>query len=108
MECPHVSHLQHLQPVRQEARRDLLLESRKHKAVSLMRQIPSIGPIRAALLRCPTLPTALTNQCQTQLDYRRKQRGAYSVPSCSHPVNPWGATLREKFRLHPTQPSARF
>jgi len=39
-----------LQPVRQEARRDLLLESRKHKAVKLLRQIPSIGPIRAALL----------------------------------------------------------
>src|ERR1700724_2149699 len=39
-----------LQPVRQEARRDLLLESRKHKAVKLLRQIPSIGPIRAAML----------------------------------------------------------
>jgi transposase len=39
-----------LQPVRQEARRDLLLESRKHPAVNLLRQIPSIGPIRAALL----------------------------------------------------------
>ncbi len=39
-----------LQPVRQEARRDLLSESRKHPAVKLLRQIPSIGPIRAALL----------------------------------------------------------
>jgi transposase len=39
-----------LQPVRQEARRDLLAESCKHKAVKLLRQIPSIGPIRAALL----------------------------------------------------------
>jgi len=39
-----------LQPVRQEARRDLLVESRKHKAVKLLCQIPSIGPIRAALL----------------------------------------------------------
>jgi transposase len=39
-----------LQPVRQEARRDLLLESRKHKAVNLLRQIPSIGPIRSAML----------------------------------------------------------
>jgi len=39
-----------LQPVRQEARRDLLVESRKHPAVKLLRQIPSIGPIRAALL----------------------------------------------------------
>src|SRR5712675_32877 len=39
-----------LQPVRQEARRDLLVESHKHHAVKLLRQIPSIGPIRAALL----------------------------------------------------------
>ena len=39
-----------LQPVRQEARRDLLRESHKHHAVKLLRQIPSIGPIRAALL----------------------------------------------------------
>src|SRR5271169_4039544 len=39
-----------LQPVRQQARHDLLTESRKHHAVNLLRQIPSIGPIRAALL----------------------------------------------------------
>jgi len=39
-----------LQPVRQQARHDLLLESSKHPAVKLLRQIPSIGPIRAALL----------------------------------------------------------
>ena len=39
-----------LQPVRQEARRDLLRESCKHDAVRMLRQIPSIGPIRAALL----------------------------------------------------------
>jgi transposase len=39
-----------LQPVRQQARHDLLLESHKHPAVKLLRQIPSIGPIRAALL----------------------------------------------------------
>src|SRR5213596_503001 len=42
--------LDSLQPVRLAARRELLLESRKHAAVELLRQIPSIGPIRAALL----------------------------------------------------------
>ena len=36
--------------LRQAARQDLLVESRKHNAVKLLRQIPSIGPIRAALL----------------------------------------------------------
>jgi transposase len=39
-----------LAALRQEARRELLAESRKHFAVKLLRQIPSIGPIRAALL----------------------------------------------------------
>ena len=39
-----------LQLVRQEARHELLLESHKHDAVKLLRQIPSLGPIRGALL----------------------------------------------------------
>jgi transposase len=39
-----------LQLLRREARRNLLAESRKHSAMKLLRQIPSIGPIRAALL----------------------------------------------------------
>jgi len=39
-----------LAALRQEARRELLAESRKHSAAKLLRQIPSIGPIRAALL----------------------------------------------------------
>src|SRR5262250_3244993 len=42
--------LDSLQPVRLEARRQLLLESRKHPAVKLLCQILSIGPIRSALL----------------------------------------------------------
>jgi transposase len=39
-----------LAALRQVARRELLQESRKHFAVPLLRQIPMIGPIRAALL----------------------------------------------------------
>jgi transposase len=39
-----------LQALRQEVRRDLLAESRKHDATKLLRQIPCIGPIRAAQL----------------------------------------------------------
>ena len=42
--------LDSLQPIRLEARRELLRESQKHGAVKLLRQIPSIGPIRSALL----------------------------------------------------------
>ena len=39
-----------LQALRREVRRDLFAESRKHRATKLLRQIPCIGPIRAALL----------------------------------------------------------
>lgn len=39
-----------LRPLRQEVRRDLLTESQKHEAWKLLRQIPGIGAIRAALL----------------------------------------------------------
>ena len=39
-----------LQALRRGVRRDLLAESRKHGATQLLRQIPGIGPIRAALL----------------------------------------------------------
>jgi transposase len=39
-----------LRALRQAVRRDLLAESRKHNATKLLRQIPYIGPIRAALL----------------------------------------------------------
>src|SRR5260370_10157811 len=37
-------------PLRLQARRELLQESYQHPAVKLLHQIPSIGPIRAALL----------------------------------------------------------
>lgn len=39
-----------LRSLRQDAREDLMAESRKHPAAALLRQIPCIGPIRAALL----------------------------------------------------------
>ena len=39
-----------LRALRQQVRRDLLAESKKHRAWKLLRQIPSIGPIRAAVL----------------------------------------------------------
>jgi transposase len=42
--------LDFLRPLRQEARRDLLLEAKKHKAWKLLRLIPGIGPIRAAIV----------------------------------------------------------
>jgi transposase len=38
-----------LQPLRQQARRELLAESRKHAITARLRQIPYLGPIRSAL-----------------------------------------------------------
>src|SRR6476660_6238250 len=38
-----------LQHLRQQARRELLAESRKHAVTAKLRQIPSLGPIRCAL-----------------------------------------------------------
>lgn len=42
--------LDSLQPLRLRVRREFLQESYPHPAVKLLRQVPSIGPIRAALL----------------------------------------------------------
>jgi len=39
-----------LRSLHRQVRRDLLVESQKHSVTELLRQIPSIGPIRAALL----------------------------------------------------------
>jgi transposase len=39
-----------LRSLREQVRRDLLAEGRKHSAMKLLRRIPSIGPIRAVLL----------------------------------------------------------
>ena len=39
-----------LRSLREQVRRDLLAEGRRHSAMKLLRQIPSIGPIRAVLL----------------------------------------------------------
>jgi len=42
--------LDHLKPLRREAKHAMLAESRKHRAVKLLRTIPQLGPIRAALI----------------------------------------------------------
>jgi transposase len=39
-----------LRSLREQVRRDLLAEGRKYSAMNLLRQVPSIGPIRAVLL----------------------------------------------------------
>jgi hypothetical protein len=52
-----------LRVLRQEVRRELLAEAEKHEAWKLLRQIPFIGPIRAALAdRSDPDPTPLPHQ----------------------------------------------
>ena len=55
-----------LQALRREVRPELLAESRKHKAAKLLRQIPCIGPIRAAPLdRADANPAPVPQQAAT-------------------------------------------
>src|SRR5215470_13114401 len=42
--------LDHLRPLRRKAKQTMLIESRAHRAVSLLRTIPQLGPIRAAFI----------------------------------------------------------
>jgi transposase len=42
--------LDHLRRLRRQAKQAMLQESRRHRAVQLLRTIPQLGPIRAALI----------------------------------------------------------
>jgi transposase len=42
--------LDHLRPLRRQAKQMVIAESQKHRAAGLLRTIPQLGPIRAALL----------------------------------------------------------
>src|SRR5215467_8959098 len=42
--------LDHIKPLRRQAKQAMLSEGRKHRAVQLLRTIPQLGPIRAAVL----------------------------------------------------------
>lgn len=48
--CWYYEQLDHLQPLRRRAKLEMLAESRKHRAVGLLRSIPQFGPIRSALV----------------------------------------------------------
>jgi hypothetical protein len=54
-----------LQALRRNLRPGFLAESRKHKAAELLRKIPCIGPIRAALLIAHANPAPVPQQAAT-------------------------------------------
>jgi transposase len=68
-----------LRTVRQEVRRELLAEGKKHQAWKRLRQIPSIGPIRAAVL-LGILQTPHRFRTKRQLWTERRNRSR----NCNH------------------------
>jgi len=62
---PLCQQLDALQALRQQARRDLLREARRHPAASQLRQVPCFGPVRVALFIA---------QVQTPFRFRSKRQ----------------------------------
>jgi hypothetical protein len=62
-ECLYAE-LEALQPLRRQARRELILGCRKHPETKLLRSVPFLGPIRTALLigRVQTPPLSSERQ----------------------------------------------
>src|SRR5262249_36123937 len=83
-----------LRALRQGVRRDLLAESRKHDATKLLRQIPSIGPIRAALL-IALMQTPHRFRTKRQL-WTYRGLGHRDARQCATPLRGWTATTFQK------------
>jgi transposase len=64
--CWYYEQLDHLQPLRRRAKLEMLAESRKHRAVKLLRSIPQFGPIRSALVAA-TVDTPFRFRTRRQL-----------------------------------------
>ena len=68
-----------LRSLRRDVRRDLLAESKKHKAWKRLCQIPSIGPIRAAVLLGIGPPDLSQKDCHDRTD-RMEERSELRRP----------------------------
>ena len=78
--------LDNLQPIRQQARRELLLESHKHPAVKLLRQIPSIGGRFGSFVSGTAANTPPFPQQASALGlqwFRRRDSRQRRVPLCT-------------------------
>jgi hypothetical protein len=80
-----------LQPVRLEARRELLAESQEHSAVKLLRQIPSIDRTTVNIV-------PLAASCTLELCYQQQRKlmrmGPYAKPLSDHESK--GAGYRDR------------
>src|SRR5215469_651587 len=97
-----------LADLRQGVRRELLAESRKHPATKLLRQIPSIGPIRAALI-IAIMQTP--NRFRTKRQLGLLWLGTPDLHQRGIPLRRWPTETIEKDPGHPRvepQPQSRF
>ena len=96
-----------LQKLRQEARRDLLAESRKHGATKLLQRIPYIGPIRAALLIALHANAASVSHQETTVGVQRsgagnaQQRGIplRAGPTATIRASPWRCAVSTRITI---------
>jgi hypothetical protein len=74
-----------LQGLRRTLRSELLAESRKHKAAKLLRQIPCIGPIRAARLVAlmQTPHRVASDNCGPTVDWALKRMIVRNTALCA-------------------------
>jgi transposase len=72
--------LDQLRPLRKQAKQAMLAESRKHRAVTLLRTIPQLGPIRSARIVATRGYTASFSNEASTLELRGAGRGdAYEL-----------------------------
>ena len=96
-----------LQHLRQQARRELLAEGRKHTITAKLRQIPSLGPIRSALGGGTDSDSASFSQQAPTVDLQRtgvgnpRQRGISLRPRASAAAQETGDDSRLEQGLQP-------
>jgi transposase len=115
--------LEYLQPLRKAAKRLMLVESRKHQASQLLKQIPSLGPIGVAqILAAVTTPYRFRTKRQFWayggLGLRTETSAEYKIvqgevrkstkPALTRGLNPnYNRTLKSVFKSAATRASSR-
>jgi hypothetical protein len=92
--------------LRQQARRELLAESRKHTITAKLQQIPSLGPIRSALAVALIQTPHRFRKQVTMAKYERNMRHfvgweepQFSSPYGRHDIRTMFASMRHKYRV---------
>ncbi|HXH50505.1 MAG TPA: transposase [Terriglobia bacterium] len=86
--------LDHLRPLRKQAKQAMIAESQKHHAIALLKTIPQLGPVRAALL-VATLDTPHRFRTRHQL-WSYSGLGVVTHMSAEYEIKDGRATRRRK------------